>query len=801
VRLTIERLRTLILVAGVVLIAALGVFLFVGRFRNPFNRKDLPQKLGMEIRQEANGVTYTQSKAGHTIFKIHASKVVELKAGNALLHDVKIELYGADGKRVDRIEGAEFEYNQKAGTALAKGQVELWMTKPGTEPPMVAAQLAQKSMPAIKEAASVGEVHVKTSGLSFDQQSGVAKTSERVEFDLTEGKGSSMGATFHTNEGTVALERAVELASDREGQKMHLTASHAEFVRDKQQVYLQSAVLESGSGRVEAGAATVDFRNDGTAAKLQAENGFRLATETGNRLASARGTVEFDEHNQPHHGHLEGGVNFDSVNAESGRHMTGASPAAELEFGPKGQIAAARLVDGVELQSEEEKVGGKQSVKLSRHWHSPQAEVKFRQPVGAAKVHKANHEQAEIDQIHGWGGVTVTSENHNMNGLKEMKQSTLMAADELVGEFGAGSQMRLMRGEGHARVEERQANGAVMKSQGDRIEAQMGSNGAKGSEVETARLEGHVVLTNHPVAHPGAALQGDLRATADHAEYEAAGEWLHLTGSPRVVDSGMEVTAQRVDVSRSSGDAFARGDVRASWMNAKSSPTATVTGIGAQGPVHAVAEEMQLHQATGEGTFRRGARLWQQGNSVAAPVIVLDRLRHTLLATSGAANDPVRAVLVSDSGAASKKGPTVVRLKGGELSYSDVDRKGTMKGGALKQVTAEMPLATSLSDTVEIALRENGTKANGKNQVEEILAAGRVNLTSQGRRGMGDLLRYNGETGEYVLTGSGAVPPKISDPGRGWVTGASLIFDGRNDSVRIEGGVGGKSHAESRSPR
>ncbi len=98
-------MRTLVLVAGALLLVALGAFLVVGKWRNPFNRRDLPKRLGIEIQQEANGVTYTQAHEGRTLFKIHASKVVQLKKGNALLHDVKIELYGEDGSRVDRIEG------------------------------------------------------------------------------------------------------------------------------------------------------------------------------------------------------------------------------------------------------------------------------------------------------------------------------------------------------------------------------------------------------------------------------------------------------------------------------------------------------------------------------------------------------------------------------------------------------------------------------------------------------------------------------------------------------------------------
>jgi lipopolysaccharide export system protein LptA len=106
-------MRTLVLVAGGLLIVALVAFLAVGRWRSRFILRELPKRLGVDIKQEANGVTYTQSHGGHTLFKIHASKVVQLTQGSrALLHDVQIELYSMDGKSVDRITGNEFEYDQ-----------------------------------------------------------------------------------------------------------------------------------------------------------------------------------------------------------------------------------------------------------------------------------------------------------------------------------------------------------------------------------------------------------------------------------------------------------------------------------------------------------------------------------------------------------------------------------------------------------------------------------------------------------------------------------------------------------------
>ena len=63
-----------------------------------------------------------------------------------------------------------------------------------------------------------------------------------------------------------------------------------------------------------------------------------------------------------------------------------------------------------------------------------------------------------------------------------------------------------------------------------------GTEAARSAQIQSAELDGHVVLTEEPAAKPGAAAQAPLRATAGRAVYEGAGEWLHLSLSPRVED-------------------------------------------------------------------------------------------------------------------------------------------------------------------------------------------------------------------------------------------------------------------------
>ena len=810
-------MRTLVVVAGVLLVAALVVFLAVGKWKNPFNRRDIPKRLGIEIKQEANGVTYTQAHGGHTLFKIHASKVVQLRDNHAVLHDVKIELYGADGSRLDRIEGDEFEYDQKSGLARAAGPVEITLMRPGVAPgpprrtpkatPEQAASKAKGSpVSAVAKSAAAGEIHVKTSGVTFDQKSGVASTDKQVDFSMAQGAGSSVGARYDSEQGLLVLNQAVVLNTRRGADTVTVRAQHAEFTSDSDECRLRAATADFRSGQATAGEAKILFREDGSAERLEATGGFAVTTSTGGHLAAPVGEMDFNEHNQPRHGHMQGGVAMDSVTAADAAHgsrnVHGTAPQAELEFTAEGDLRHAHLERGVAFDSKEQSETAER-VRTSRAWQSPVADVDFR---------KDGQGHAEPALIHGSGGVVLTGESQRGSGPA---MPSRLAADDLTGVFGPGSVLTAMTGMGHTAMEESTATGAREQTSGDRLEAHFlpgGGGKAKGGPggVQSATIEGHVVLVDEPAAKPGAAAAAPVRATAGRAAYESAGEWLHLTVSPRVENGGLQLTAEKIDVSRESGDAFAHGNVKATWVSAGEGKTGQQgdVALGGSGPAHVVAAEAQLQQLTGEATFRGQARLWQQANSVAAPLIVLDRTRQTLVARSADAAEPVRAVLLSTGGAEAGKagkssGPAVIRVRGGDLRYSDAERKAVMHGGALGTVVAETGTAVCVSNEVELVLLPVGRpagKEGGQAQVDRMTARGHVMVSSEGRRGTGDQLVYTGETSEYVLTGTAAVLPRMTDPARGSVTGEALIFNSRDDSVSIEGG-GQKTTTETTAPR
>jgi len=830
VPITIERIRALVLAAAVLLLAAMGVFLLRAKWKNLLTGHDLPQQLSHEIQQEAKGFTFVHAYGAHSQFRIHASREVQLRNNRVELHEVQIELYGGDGTRVDEISGDTFEYDQKSGLAIAKGPVEMLLTRPSSAAGTgaVANQGSADNTPA--------QIDLKTSGVTFDQDTGIVATAQRVDFMTKRGEGSAVGALYDSQKGYLTLDHSVELKTRRGGEPVAVEAQQAELDRSAQSCLLKAAKVGYRGGTAEAAQARILFRTDGTAQQLDAAGGFTMQTASGSHLKAPAAHLDFDQHNQPLHGHLEGGVEMDSETEN--RTMHGSSPTAELEFAGRGQLRRARLERGVVFSSEEANpanAGQNSALRLTRTWHSPVVDLDF---VDAGKG------RLQLASIHGTGGVTVASESRRGNAPTVPSR---MIADEITGSFGQGSALRTLTGVGHAAIEQTTPTGTRQFATGDHLEARFTEIGEQGSkraraqagkasdssvsfeasksradDVQSAELDGHVVFIEQSAPKPAGPPQPPMRVTAGKAVYEGAGEWLHMTLSPRVEYGGLQLTAEKVDFSRQSGEAFARGDVKGTWTSANegsaggrsadtnNNPGPGAMSFGGKAPVHVVASEAQLNESTGEATFQGHARLWQLANSVSGPAIVLNQHKQTMTAKSSNPADPVKAVLLSaggpDSGLSQHAAPKrdgngdtnkklssseVIRVSGGDLEYFDAEHRAVMSGGALGSVVAATGTSTSSSDAVELRLMPAPNPQEGRNGqtlVDRLTATGHVRLTAQGRTGSGEQLVYSSVTGEYVLTGSAAAPPKLTDPTRGAVTGEALIFHSGDDSVSIEGG-------------
>ena len=213
-------------------------------------------------------------------------------------------------------------------------------------------------------------------------------------------------------------------------------------------------------------------------------------------------------------------------------------------------------------------------------------------------------------------------------------------------------------------------------------------------------------------------------------------------------------------------------------------------------------------------------RLWQSVNSVSAPTITLNRTKQTLVAVANGAAEPVRTVLVSQGGMGAAKPeksdtvakpkaatPSVIRIRSGELHYSEAERIALFHSGQVGQVTAETTDAggtsTIISHETEVTLLPAGTHAASQASnasIDVLTATGHVGIDWPGRHATGEKLVYRSEDGNYRLTGTAIAPPRVIDELQGTVTGSALILHSGDDRVTVEGD-GGKTVTETRSKK
>src|SRR5215510_13437719 len=108
-----RRARMIISGTAILLLAVLiGAYIVRNEWRKAHARKVVPAPIAGNVQQTAQGFTFSKSEGGRTLFTIHASQMIQFRAGGiAELKDVNIIIYGRDSSRFDQIYGSGFQYD------------------------------------------------------------------------------------------------------------------------------------------------------------------------------------------------------------------------------------------------------------------------------------------------------------------------------------------------------------------------------------------------------------------------------------------------------------------------------------------------------------------------------------------------------------------------------------------------------------------------------------------------------------------------------------------------------------------
>ena len=760
--------------AGAIIVAVLlvtGVY-FYARHRIQNALKQVPEKIGLEIKQSATGFTISKSEQGRTLFTIQANKAVQFKqGGHAELHDVQITLYGSDSSRFDQIRGADFEYDQQSGNVIAKGEVQIdlqanpeGLLKPDQSPP------EDLKNP----------IHLETSGLIFNQKTGDAHTTERVDFRLPQGSGSAVGVNYVAKTNVLTLQSQVSLVL-RGGAPATITAARATITKDPHQVGLDHPHLQSAARQCDADEATLFLRPDNTLDRVLAHGNVLVKAE-GSQPTEAR-SEQLDLMMAKQHDTLRTAVFSGNVRLQIATN----SPANSMEDGrprPSGpnqalhpdnqkpqewpmQANAGRVILEFAGKNLLTKAHAEDHVKLLQHQNpastSASAQDLELTASGVDFFMTAADRGTRIDRAETSGAAQVA-----IRPLTASGQQTLVTAAKFDAHFDDAGQFTSIHGAPDARIVSQNPG------QPDRISTSrvLDATFQPGNGIQSLVQQGSVAYVD-----------GERKAWGDRARYTPADQILILTGSPRVTDGGMTTTANSMRLNRATGDAFAEGDVKSTYSDLKPQPGGAL--LSSSSPIHVTARSMTVHGTAAIALYTGDARLWQDANVVEAQSIEFDRDHRSMLALGSATSRAVSTVLLqndhSEVNGTARSTPVVITST--RLTYADNERKAHFEG----DVTAKGSDVTITAKKMDALLEARGRTSqslSGAGKLDKIIAQDQVVITQPDRRATGDLLTYTASDDKFVLTGG---PPSIFDAEHGKITGVSLTFFRHDDRVLVEG--------------
>ena len=784
-RISVEKLRVGLLAGAALLVVATVGFLEYSHLRVRQALHDLPGKMGVDIRQQADAFTYSQTVQGRTIFTVHAAKAIEHASGVFTLHDVGVVLYGQNNNRADRIYGKQFEYDKNAGVIHAAGEVHIDLQAP--EPADAAAKMDFAEGKDLKNVPKDDRlIHLKTSNLVFTQKLGTAATDQEIEFTYGAFTGHARGAEYDSHSGILTLQSTVTVNGIQSGKPISLTAAHAIMDRQNRRTTLTlprySAAGEAAQQTAEARHAVVYTRTDGSVECVEAEGSVKIADGRGGRMESSRAEVLLNERSQPQSARMLGDIFYSDETAD--RNAFGeAHRSALARFDAQGRLQHVTLDGAVALHDVDKRHGsngssdstGKAPLLNSRQMNADTVELTLAADDG-------NRGRLWLREARAIGSARVESVAPAKPGGAATRST--MSGDALTARFvhdANGMHLSTVSGAGNTSLKRIDENGVEQTSSGHTLEAAFKAPQQGVEQIATAVQQGDVVMTR---SAPGAETQ---RATAQKASYNGDTGQATLTGGVTLTGSGAVLWADHATMNRTTGDATADGNVKANYRQAAQSEI-----------IHVLAQRAELKKSADQtlfyGAAGRPARMWQGGSQVEAPVLVLSQKQKSLVARdSGPGTALVVHTVLADSTnpeapqkpATEVKTPGIARVISRELTYSDATREASFTGGV--RIESVDGIIHGQQATAYLRSAQDKTGAAGflGGSVERIVVAGKIRMEQPGRSATGEQIVYTAADGVFVLTGAPHAPPRVVDETQGTISGAELRFRAQDKSIVV----------------
>ncbi|MGA8503433.1 MAG: LPS export ABC transporter periplasmic protein LptC, partial [Candidatus Sulfotelmatobacter sp.] len=629
--LPIYRLRRWLAVIAVLFTATVSGMYFYARLRQRNVLKELPNKIGIDIKQTANGFQFSKSDGKRTLFTVQAGSLKQFQLdGSAELHNVSVILYGRDSSRFDQIYGDDFSYDKKSGNITAHGDVQIDLeSNPsgGTGPD-------QGTPRELKN-----PIHLETTDLVFNQNSGDAVTDARVDFRTPQATGWAVGVQYSGKSNTLTLVSQIHVALGGP-QAGTLLATHGRITHDPHQVVLENPRLERAAGTMQSEEATFFLGPENEVQRILAAGNVNAEStrDDADQMRARADEAEMfliGKQNLLHTATLTGNVHVERIGSQP---MQGDAGRAILDFQGRNELKKVHATDGVHLAQHPNSTTAPAtdaSEQASQRASEPQ---NFDLTAPTVDFFVADANRLDHAETSGSAQITISpTQNSDLASPQTPAQHTVVTAGRFVAKFAAtpdgSSRLTSIHGAPDARIVNFTPQVPDRVSTSQMLDALFLPQGGIASIIQ----KGNVAYDDGQV--PSKRTQ----AWADKAVYTPADRILLLTGSPRVSEGSMVTTARIIRINRATDDAFADEDVKSTYSELQEQPNGAL--LASASPIHVTSATMTAHNSPAVALYRGNARLWQDANIVEAPSIQFDRDRRFLIA-QGTATQPVSTVLV-----------------------------------------------------------------------------------------------------------------------------------------------------------
>ena len=718
--------------AGVAIAIVLVVFAVYlrGRIGARATQKNMPVPVPASVAQESAGFAIVRTFNHHVLFTVHASRATEYKDENrSLLEDVLITIYGQKGDRNDTVRAGQCSYEPTSGSIRCQGQVQVDLRDAN-------AKSAAPSM------------HLQTSNILFDHDSGKVTTPNAVALTFPAGEGRGTGIVYDPQSEDVKLQSDVELKLMPGGKQqvlpVFLNGSALEFQRNSGVLLLSGPVravqaqrtLTAGelelvldatmqpktviaTGQPQLNTKDAQTASSLTAEEMQASLGPGDALEKIVATGNARGQQNRpDGMSRLSANHIELMMvagNGDSMPQEM---LATGSVHAETQ---RGQTKQALETDALRLDFAPDQSGKTAHVDTAETLAPGRVVTSGpgeSDQIQAGKLAATFDARSELNFLHGASGVEVTH-------TEDSKPAQTTTAQNLTATFGAGDRAW-----------------------------------------QTLDEDGSVTIR-----------QGDQTARADRARITRDTDELVLTNSAEVSDATSKLSASHIEMNQKTGEMSANGNVVATYTaNQPDRNSAANTG-----PANVSADEMtgtfaphqsSAPQGSGHATFSGHARFWQDSALLQGQTIEFWRddnraeARGNVLATFEEPPDKNSKT----------KDPTIWQVRAPKVDYrGDANRVDFSDG-----VDARSTEGTISSRTMELFLSDDH---GGQQKLDHAIAEGAVRIEQNGRIGAAERGEYDARDGKFVLSGG---QPTLSDGSGNTTTGRELTFFLASDTILVK---------------